>query len=89
MLYRVTKLRVTRLLVIMAFIGSSSMVFAGGEGCNSKKGAHKELSAEALQNMEKGHTWHKFDDSSQTDQANKPRKQDSNKNVSGSDLIES
>ena len=41
-------------VVTLAF---SSMAFAGGAGCDSKKGAHKDMSAEALKELKENHAW--------------------------------
>ena len=42
------------MVVIVAF---SSMAFAGGAGCDSMKGGHKDMSVEALKELKENHVW--------------------------------
>jgi hypothetical protein len=50
----------TRLLQIVAgfsMVLFSVAVFAGGTACDSKKGAHKVMSAEAMKEHKDSHAW--------------------------------
>lgn len=57
-------------LAISAISTLSTTAYAGGEGCNSKKG-HGEISADALKNFDKKHSWHKFDSVDDAEKINK------------------
>ena len=60
----------------------------GGAGCESKGGSHKELSADALKNLGKHDSWHKFKGSADADKINKQDENIKQDNTS-STLIES
>lgn len=55
----------TRLLQIVAGLSMvlfSVAAFAGGAACDSKKGAHKDMSAEAMKEHKDSHAWLFSDD---------------------------
>lgn len=53
---------------LLQIVVATSMVlfavgaFAGGAGCDSKKGAHKDMSAEAMKEHKDSHAWLFSDD---------------------------
>lgn len=64
------KIRLAQYTLLVFFAVMSMSAFAGGEGCNSKKGHGKhEMSAEALQEFKDSHTW-MFSESTDADAAN-------------------
>ena len=51
-----------QLAISLSLAMFAATAFAGGEGCDSKKGAHKGMSAEALKELKDGHAWIMLDD---------------------------
>lgn len=84
------KIRCIQLLGLLCVAALSSTAFAGGEGCDSnKKGSHKELSAEALQNLGKNHSWLKHHGSKEAEGSAGHDKKVIKEHNSTSGLIES
>lgn len=51
-----------QLAIGLSLVMFAASAFAGGAGCDSKKGAHKGMSAEAMKEHKDGHAWLMLED---------------------------
>lgn len=56
------KTRLLQIVTGLSMVLFSVTVFAGGAACDSKKGAHKDMSAEAMKEHKDSHAWLFSDD---------------------------